>query len=248
MHLPPNKVSFYCFVFGATLVQYNLHYLVKTEAVKDSARLSWSLKNKNVHVILVAIGVILIIYSLFSFRIRHYVILLVMGMIALIYSFPVLPGRKRIKDFGLLKILTLALLWTLVTVWFPVVNLSFYNGLFWFIFFKRFIFMFVLCLLFDMRDAEIDRDHNIHTIAVRVGLRNSYYISYFTLGLFAILCLVQFYFFGDAPVLFATLISAVATFITIEFTKTIRSDFIYLAGIDGMMLLQASLIYLAIKF
>lgn len=39
-------------------------------------------------------------------------------------------------------------------------------------------------------------------------------------------------------------ISAIATFITIEVTKKTNSDYIFLAGIDGMMLLQAALIFL----
>jgi hypothetical protein len=40
------------------------------------------------------------------------------------------------------------------------------------------------------------------------------------------------------------IISAAATLVTIEITKKSNSDFVYLAGIDGMMLLQAILVYL----
>lgn len=250
MHLPLNNLNFYCFVFGATLAQYNLHYMTKKIAVRDSARLAWSLQNRNIHLALLITGICLIIYSLFSFHLRHYIILSVMGLIAFIYSFPVLPlkERRRIKDYGLIKILTLALLWTLVTVWFPVVNFSLDNILFLFIFFKRFLFMFVLCLLFDMRDMEIDREQHIHTIPVIAGRAGSYYLSYAVLFLFALLCVAQYYFFGDAAILAAMLLSAICTFIIIEITKKNNSDYIYLAGIDGMMLLQSLLVYLVIKF
>ena len=44
--------------------------------------------------------------------------------------------------------------------------------------------------------------------------------------------------------LFAMIISVVVTFIVIQLTKKYQSDFIFLAGIDGMMLLQALLVYL----
>ncbi|HVZ95598.1 MAG TPA: UbiA family prenyltransferase [Chitinophagaceae bacterium] len=250
MHLPLNNFSFYCFVFGATLVQYNLHYMTKTIAARDSARLRWSLKNRNLHILLLSTGVALIVFSLFSFHLRHYIILAAMGLIAFVYSFPALPlgKRKRIKDYGLIKIITLALLWTLVTVWFPIVNLSFDRKLFLFIFFNRFFFMFVLCLLFDIRDMEVDREQNIHTIPVIAGKSNSYYIAYFTLFLMVVLSAVKFYVFGGTGVLVAMVLSAIITFIVILATKKNNSDFIYLAGIDGMMLLQFLLIYLAINF
>lgn len=251
LHLPLNSISFYCFVFGATLAQYNLHYLVKTTAVSNSQRLTWSLKNKNLHKFFLISGIVLILFSFFGFHLHHFIILAILGVIAFLYSFPVIPlgNKKRIKDYGFLKIITLALLWTLVTVWFPVVNFSFEKNIFVFVFFKRFVFMFVLCLLFDVRDIEIDRKENINTIAVFLGKKKSFYLAYISLVVFIILSVLQFYYFDDKGVLMAMLISGVVTFFTVEFTKKSNSDFVYLAGIDGMMLLQPILIYLfSVKF
>jgi 4-hydroxybenzoate polyprenyltransferase len=251
MHLPLNTFSFYCFVFGATLVQYNLHYLVKTTAVNNSLRLEWSSKNKIIHRVLLGAGAGLILFSFFSFRLHHFIILTVLGAVAFLYSFPVIPfGRKkRIKEYGFLKIITLALLWTLVTVWFPVNNLLFEKDIFIFVFLKRFVFMFVLCLLFDVRDIEIDTKENIRTLAVFLGKKKSYLIVNSLLLLFVILSLLQFFYFGDKGVLIAMLLSAAATFFVVELTKKTNSDFVYLAGIDGMMLLQAMLVYLlGLKF
>ena len=140
LHLPLNTFSFYCFVFGATLVQYNLHYLVKTTAVENSQRLAWSSKNKIIHRVLLCAGVALILFSFLSFRLHHFIILAILATVAFLYSFPVIPffKKKRIKDYGFLKIITLALLWTLVTVWFPVNNFLFEKNIFVFVFFKRF--------------------------------------------------------------------------------------------------------------
>jgi 4-hydroxybenzoate polyprenyltransferase len=251
LRLPLNPFSFYCFVFGATLAQYNLHYLVKTKAIPDSQRLAWSLKNKKTHKILFVSGIILIIISFFSFRLHHFIILGIMGVISVLYSFPVIPtgNKKRIKDYGYLKIITLALLWTLVTVWFPVVNKPFDNTLFLFVFMKRFVFMFVLCLVFDIRDIEIDNKENINTVAVILGRKNSYLLAYFTLLLFMVLSLLQNFYFSDNRELFAMLVSAILSYFTIEVSKKNNSDIIYLAGIDGIMLLQPLLVYLfSLKF
>ncbi|MEP6952358.1 MAG: UbiA family prenyltransferase [Ginsengibacter sp.] len=251
MHLPLNTFSFYCFVFGATLAQYNLHYLVKTTAVKNSLRLVWSSKNKIVHKVLFGAGVALILFSFMSFRLHHFIILAVLGAIGFLYSFPVIPfgEKRRIKDYGFLKIITLALLWTLVTVWFPINSLLFENNIFIFVFLKRFVFLFVLCLLFDIRDIEIDRKENIKTLAVFLGKEKSYLFAYCFLIIFIILSFLQFFYFDDIRVLIAMLLSAAATFFVIELTKKTNSDFVYLAGIDGMMLLQAMLVYLlGLKF
>lgn len=244
--LPLNSFSFYCFVFGATLAQYNLHYFVKTIAVTGSQRQAWSRNKKQLHFILLIAGGLLILFSFFSFHLNHFVILGCLGAISFLYSFPFLPFEKkrRIKDYGLLKILTITLLWTLVTVWFPVNSMPVANELFWLIFLKRFVFMFVLCLLFDVRDMEIDSSDNINTLAVMMGKKRSYFLSYTLLILFVVLSFVQYFYLPQTGFLIAMLISAAATFLTIELTKKTNSDYVFLAGIDGMMLLQAILVFL----
>jgi 4-hydroxybenzoate polyprenyltransferase len=246
LNVPLNHYTFYLFVFAATLVQYNLHYLVKKVAVKNSERLSWSQKNKNLHLILLMFGCLLMLITFFSFHWHHFLILVCLGCVSFLYSFPFLPftKKKRIKDYGLLKIMTLALLWTLVTVWFPVSDMNVDKLLFTFVFVKRFVFMFILCLLFDVRDIEIDRSEKINTLAVILNKKKSYFLSYLLLLLFVVLSALQYFYLPQTGFLWAMLISAVVTFFTIEATRKTNSDFIYLAGIDGMMLLQALLVYL----
>ncbi|MEO6870512.1 MAG: UbiA family prenyltransferase [Ginsengibacter sp.] len=246
LNTPLNHFGFYSFVFGATLFQYNLHYIVKTAAVQGSERLHWTIKNQKIHFFLLVAGVILIVVSVFSFQVRHLGILLILGVISLLYSFPFLPfgKKKRIKDYGVFKIITLSLLWTLVTVWLPAAGMHYDTGLFFFIFFKRFVFMMILCLLFDMRDIEIDRSQNIRTLAVLLGRKKSYWFAYLLTALFIIACILQFLYLPRPNFFIAMLISIFITTIIIELTKKSNSDYIYLAGVDGMMLLQSLLIML----
>jgi len=249
--LPLNNFSFYCFVFGATLAQYNMHYLAKTIAVKNSQRLAWSQNKKQLHLVLVIVGMVLILFSFFSFHLKHFIILACLGGISFLYSFPFLPfdKKRRIKDYGFLKIMTITLLWTLVTVWFPVNSMAFDKYLFFFVFVKRFVFMFILCLLFDIRDIDIDSEEKINTLAVKLGKKKSYLISYLLLIVFIILVFAQYFYLPQPGFLIAMLISGVATFITVEVSKKNNSDYVFLAGIDGMMLFQAILIFLfSLKF
>lgn len=244
LHLPLNTISFYCFVFGATLVQYNLHYYVKKKAIQNSERIVWSQKNKTTHRILILIGLVLLITSLFSFRFHHLIFLAILGAITFLYSVPVLPfkEKKRIKDYGLLKIITITLLWTLVTVWFPVDGAGVTGLPFQLIFIRRFIFIFVLCLMFDIRDAEIDLSENIRTLPIITGIKRSYRIAYVLLIIFILLSVLQVVKNHNIAEFNAMIISALATFIMIEYSKKNNSDFVFLACIDGMMLLQAGLV------
>lgn len=246
LNQPFNSFSFYCFVFGATLAQYNLHYLVKTVAVTGSQRQAWSRNKKQLHLLLFITGSILILFSFFSFHLHHFLILGCLGAISFLYSFPFLPfsKKRRIKDYGLWKIVTITLLWTLVTVWFPVNRMPVANELFLLIFFKRFVFMFVLCLLFDIRDIEVDSRENINTLAIMLGKKKAFILCHILMIFFVILTVVQYFYYPQLNIMLAMLLSAAATFITIEVTKKTNSDYIFLAGIDGMMLLQAALIYL----
>ncbi len=244
--LPLNSFWFYAFVFGATLVQYNLHYVSKTIAIDGSPRLNWTRHQKKTHYILISIGTVLIIASLFSFSLQHYFVLAALGVIAFLYSFPLIPSRsgyKRLKDFGLLKILTLSLLWTLVTVWFPVNRMPFDPVAFAFVFAKRFVFMFILCLLFDIRDEVVDRKQQIWTLAVMLGASGSYKWCYIILGIFVLITVIEFLFFGG-QFLVPLLLSATATAGMIEYSKKHNSDITCLFGVDGMMLLQSLLVFL----
>jgi len=246
--LPLNPPGFYCFVFGATLVQYNLHYVSKKEAVKDSIRFAWSQKNQSIHYLLLFAGIILVLISFLSFNLRHFYILIFLGAIALLYSFPLIPfGKKRrLKEFGILKIFTLSLLWTLVTVWFPVENMADHRAFFWLVFAERFVFMFVLCLLFDIRDHKIDTLKGIRTIPVYISIKRSYTLSYLLLILFYVICVFHYFLLPQNGFIPAMTVSVIATYLIIKISQKNASDIVYLSGVDGMMLLQAILVILLV--
>lgn len=241
--IPFNNFSFYCFVFGATLLQYNLHYLVKKKAHIHSERFDWSQQHQLLHKVFAALGALCITISLFSFHLQHFIVMAVLCVLASLYSFPLLPfKKKRLKDFGLMKILLLSLEWALVTVWFPLAEQGVHSAIFWLIFIRRFVFMFVLCLAFDIRDMEGDTQENIGTIPVAIGIKKSYILADILLVLFVLLSAVHLYINQDLIQFNALLLSALATRYIIQLTKKNNSDYLYLLGVDGMMLLQALLV------
>jgi 4-hydroxybenzoate polyprenyltransferase len=244
LNLPFNSFSFYLVVFSATLGQYNIHYYIKREANPDSDRFLWSLQHRNVHLVLNMIGAVGLIVGLFGLKPKNFIVLGVIAVITILYSFPFLPfkKKKRLKDFGLLKILVLSYVWTLITVWFPMITLTPITPDFQMIFAQRFVFMFALCLAFDIRDIHSDQEKGIRTLPVSIGKRWSYLIIYFSLVLFVAISFIHFRSTHHFMQFNAMVISALATYFVIEYSKDVKTDMIYLAGVDGMMLLQAILV------
>jgi 4-hydroxybenzoate polyprenyltransferase len=171
----------------------------------------------------------------------------VVGIVTLLYSFPVLPftNKKRIKDHGVLKIITLSIIWTIITVWFPVDQAYYTSTSFLLIFLRRFIFIFSLCIVFDIRDIEIDYKENIRTIPIIAGIKKAYNISFILLVMFVLLSLIQYMRLQNIKEFTAMSISAVTTFFIIKYTRKHGSDLAYIVCLDGMMLLQAMLIMIA---
>lgn len=242
--IPLNSFYFYLLVFSATLGQYNIHYYIKRDANPDSDRFFWSISHRKLHLVLNVIGAAGLLTGLFHLKPRNFMVLAIVAAITILYSFPLLPFRrkKRLKDFGLLKILTLSYVWTLITVWFPVVTFTRITPDFQLVFIQRFVFMFALCLAFDIRDVVSDGKHGIRTLPISVGIRRSYLIIQATLVLFVGISILQFIGGGQFMQLNAMIVSALATYFVIDYAKGRNSDMLYLACVDGMMLLQAILV------
>ncbi len=244
---PGNSFAFYLVVFCATLGQYNIHYFIKRKANPDSGRFLWSVTHRRIHLALNGIGALGLILGLTRLQLSHFLVLGIGAAITLLYSFPLLPfpGKRRLKDFGLLKIAVLSYVWTLITVWFPAVALPRITPSFMLVFADRFLFMFALCLAFDIRDKPTDAREGIHTLPVMLGVKACYQIIRLALVLFVAVAILQFTVTGRFLELNAMILSALTTYFMVEYSRTRTSDLVYLAGIDGMMMLQALLVGLA---
>lgn len=236
------------FVFNATLVQYNLHYVTKKPTAVQTPRLLWSLRNKRLHRLFIALGTAMILISFFHFHVTQFIVLAVLGVITLLYSFPVrfFGAKKRLKDYGIAKIVVLSLTWTIVTVWLPVIGMEYDSVTFFFVLIKRFLFMFVLCMVFDIRDRAADEAEGIRTIPVIMGTARAYRFAFYLLALFALIAV------GESMLLshlfwIPLLLSAVVTAFVIQYSKRNMSDVTCLLLVDGMMLLQSVLVFLFIQ-
>jgi hypothetical protein len=169
------------------------------------------------------------------------------GLIVARYSLPVLPfpQKKRLKDWGILKLILLALVWTCVTVLMPM---FYYNKSFKAYeveFLLRFVFMLPLCIAFDIRDMETDKENSIYTLPNAIGLNNSYKLMDICLIAFCGLAIWQYFRYPVLSRLWSGLFIVVLTKIMLQLSKKVDTDIFYLLCIDGMMLVYALFILIA---
>src|SRR6478609_10415189 len=100
---------------------------------------------------------------------------------------------------------------------------------------ERFLFIFSLALLFDIRDIELDKKAKVVTIPGILGIKYAIGIPKLLVIVFVLL---SFLCEGFNYITIGRLLLAVLTLFFIEKTKTQRKDLFYMLGIDGLMILQ----------
>jgi len=115
------------------------------------------------------------------------------GLLAAGYVMPFrLAGRRvpGLRNIPLAKSVILAAVWTLVTAWFPLAMATGCGARDTaFLVAERFVFIFALCIAFDIRDVEKDARRRLMTIPVVFGVRAAKAVSVACLVLFAGLAL-----------------------------------------------------------
>jgi 1,4-dihydroxy-2-naphthoate octaprenyltransferase len=98
-----------------------------------------------------------------------------------------------------------------------------------------------LCVAFDLRDLIADARQGIQTVAVRLGVDRS--IVLMRAALVAFVGLIAIGPAAPRPIEAALVVSAIVTWLAVEATRRDRPNWFYLGFIDGMMLLQAVLVW-----
>lgn len=245
-YLPPFFNVLHLFVAANTIVIYNTHYYIKKLEPGISDRADWSRENKWVHPFLIALGCLASGICLFYLNFSVISVSLGLGVLSFAYSLPILPftQKKRLKDWGLLKLVLLALVWSFVTVLIPMVYWQKHFQDYEVEFFMRFCFMIPLCIAFDIRDMETDKQHKIFTIPNAIGIQNTYRLIDFFLFLFGVLAIWQFFRYPLPFRLLSAFLIIIFSKVAITFSKKASTDIYYLFIIDGMMLMYAFFIFL----
>jgi 4-hydroxybenzoate polyprenyltransferase len=242
--VPPLYSVLHLLVFCSTLFVYNVHYLIKKSTPELSDRFGWSQHHRLWHYLLMSIGIAGCCIAAFHLPQNILLVCMLLAVLSFSYSIPLLPfkNKKRLKDFGWIKILVLTTVWTIVTSVLPILYHSQAITDYPFEIMIRFVFMFTLCVAFDIRDMQTDMEAGIATLPNIIGIRGSYRVMSVSMVLFIIMSIIQYARYPSVNRLIAEIIVAIATKLAIDYARKHPSDRAYLGLVDGMMLLYATLV------
>lgn len=236
-------------VFFATLFVYNLQRIFyKTQSHKHiiSVRRYWLSKNATLIKVVAGVG---FIGSAVLFFFNNYKIMLYLSpllLLSLLYFVPFVKLRKR----PWIKLLTLIGVWTSVTSVVPALLIN-YAEITYFVLhaFARFLFMAAICIPFDIRDMTIDKKENVSTLAITLGEKKAKRAAIVCVVLYTVLIVCE-YGMGmiNNYVLSVLLFTAIITSVLVVMSSSKRSEYFYIAGIDGTMILQGLMVVLVSCF
>jgi 4-hydroxybenzoate polyprenyltransferase len=238
------SVDYYWFVFFATICSYNFHWYLTPQIKSSAERSRWSLEHKNAHLLFYFAGVFGSIIFLYTLRF-HWFALLFATFLTFLYSAPKIPlGFFRyFKQVAIGKTLFLTTVWTYVTAILPVFisgQYHFDHEMKWFAA-SRFFLIYAICMLFDYRDREEDKQEGIRT-----------FVNYFDeagvnrLFIFTIIAFIVFTFallFSGVSIIkvFILVVPGIILFSIFNKAKTSTSDYLFYFVLDGLMALSALL-------
>lgn len=237
------------FTFFSTLVFYDfpsLFFAKEAFSSEESERHSWINENKKVLGIFLALGLIGVASTIFFFPFKFILSFIPTATVAFAYFFP----QTHLRSIAGLKAGVIAFVWTAVTCIYPLLlhalprhdlDILFYgyHGL---LMAQRFFFILPLCIIFNVRDMEADKTAGVRTLPLAYGIKATKIICLVSLFLFT--AFLRFL-FGKIEI--ALIISAIVAAIFILRTSKSSSEYFYSLWIDGMILLQAGLVEVAVR-
>lgn len=240
-----SNLFIYGFVFFSTLFSYNLYWLLGKYAFRVSICVLLK-KEFPKTLLLVLSGAGLIFCYLQSSLYLEYVLPAL--LLTVLYALPLLPFTflAFTKKAGFLKTLVLAFSWAYVTVFIPLQKpVELVSSTDMFVFTRRFLFMLMLCIIFDSRDIAVDKIRGLHSLATDLPPR---ILKYIIGVVFFVLFITNFLsvFYGlTMKQSVALQISTLALLAGYYYSTKKQGYFFYYFFIDGMMLFSAFATYIA---
>lgn len=237
---------FYIFIFFSTLCSYNSYWLLSGFSFTDK-KATLFLKQQYSNLIVFVLSLIGIAISVMHVLPLLPVITLA-ALLTILYSLPLLPYKlfQAARKAGLLKTILLAFTWTFITVLIPyhlakgvdtkTVVILFSN---------RFLFMLMLCIIFDARDTAIDKIRGLQSLTTMITPQTIKFIMHFLFAAYILNAFALGIFIHELKQISALLITCAAAAFVYRFSLQHRGYFFYYFLVDGLMLFSAIASYVA---
>lgn len=261
LNVPLNPWPYYVLVFAATVVYYTKAYL--TENLEDSAnkRAHWYVKHHRwVWISQISLSIIsLLCFCLLLKSSWHHVFNMTATEWLLWLSVPIVAGLYygigfanfkyfNLRNTGWLKPFVIGFVWAGTITIYPILYramtgyIAFQLNSFDIMFFiKNFMFIAVLCIMFDIKDYATDYNQQLKTFVVRVGLRKTIFyilIPLCVIGFGTFLVYTITHHFSAARIIWNAI--PFILILTVAYSMHKRQSIMYyLIIIDGLMLVKA---------
>jgi 4-hydroxybenzoate polyprenyltransferase len=236
------------FVFLATLFTYNISSLQRTwhgwNAAQDHQ--SWGIRHQQELAILALLSLTgaAALFFIYELQINLWFVL-VLALVSVGYTVPLL--YKRIKPFRsvpLLKVFLIALVWSAVTVLFPLIDAGMaMDAATLVLWLRRFLFILALALLFDIRDYTYDRSTRTLTFPGLIGEGYTRLLSLVLLLLYLLLVMST----EEGRVMISLMAGTLVAGLIVWHASEEKPRIYYALLADGAMLVHFAFVYLAIS-
>jgi 4-hydroxybenzoate polyprenyltransferase len=231
---------FYGFIFFSTISSYNFYWLLSSYTFAPGN--FWQHMRKfysNAIVLLAALsGVISCIFYIENLLPA----VVVASALTFLYAVPLLPFKWLLftRRAGLLKTILLAFAWAFITVYLPYaycgVNntkaLFFLGGI-------RFLFMLLLCIIFDSRDTAVDKIRGLQSLTTLLKPAAVKFLMIIVLLTYLTAGIAYRIYFNQPKQVAAILITGLAVSIAWFYSLKKQGYYFYYFIIDGLMLFSA---------
>lgn len=236
----------YGFIFFATLSSYNFYWLLSKFSFKEKTVAATFLKNELTGFTLFIVSSLGMFFCLSRSGIPLPAVITAV-LLTVVYSIPLLPFTflQFTRKAGVLKTILLAFTWAYVTAFLPMQKswLLLTNADL-FIISRRFLFMLMLCIIFDNRDRTVDKIRGLHSLATDIRPATLRALIYLV---FAVLFTTNFFYRAYGISLnqsIALQVSTTALLVVYFFSTRKQGYLFYYFLVDGLMLFSALATYI----
>ena len=256
-----NSLWYYLLLFSTTTVYYCKAYIGVTTADPNNKRSVWYIQNKKLMIrsqfLLSVIMIIAVFFickeiwqQILQLSFELWILMLIFPFTAfLYYGIEFLQYKKHsLRSNGWLKPFVIGFVWAGSVNIYPILfhslethepfGITFFGVL---LFVKNFMFITVLCIMFDIKDYGADYNQQLKTFVVRVGLRKTIFYIMLPLCTVGFGTFLTFAFIRQIPTI-RIILNGIPfiLLITVAWSMYRRKSILYyLAIIDGLMLIKA---------
>ena len=241
LHVPGNT-DIFLLVFFATLGSYNFYWLISKYNFSDKRGIIDFFYKNISNVIVLITATVGLVY--FNYLVKEiWTVIIISVMLTLAYSVPLWPVKQLAfaRKAGFLKTVLLAFTWTYVTIMIPVkqaeldINMSVVL-----LFTARFLFMLMLCIIFDSRDVTVDKIRSLSSLATDVSKRILGIIMTFLFFTYLAAGFLLRYYFEDNAQVAAFFVTGIVVLAVYRLSLQKQGYFFYYFLVDGLMLFSAT--------